>query len=67
MNGLRTYAMELNSAFNETQIKKRLLLEHIEVKKWLEGKNEGTKRVYLSALLVVLKRKQSNLKLPTAF
>ena len=42
--------MEQNKASNEAQNKKQLLLEQYEVKKWLEGKNEGTKRVYLSAL-----------------
>jgi integrase len=42
--------MEQNKASNEAQNKKQLLLEQYEVKKWLEGKNEGAKRVYLSAL-----------------
>jgi hypothetical protein len=42
--------MEQNKAFNEAQNKKQLLFEQYEVKKWLEGKIIGAKRVYLSAL-----------------
>lgn len=42
--------MEQNNASNEAQIQNGAILEQFEVKKWLDGKNESTKRVYISAL-----------------
>ena len=45
--------MEQNIASNEAQTH-GAILEQIEVKKWLHGKNLSTKRVYISALKAFL-------------
>jgi len=42
--------MAQNKALNEAQIRNKALLCQYEVKKWLEHRKEGTKKVYLAAL-----------------